>query len=127
MTTVSKDSVIRLLIKGNQFKMSQRERIRVKTASIWRDAKYASVGIEFGISIAAGYFIGDWAQDKWDFAPWGVMIGVILGFTSGLRSLMRIATIESQRASTLAPIKEQIEQEVHHDQESRTESTELDQ
>ena len=78
--------------------MSQRERIRVKTASLWKDAKYASVGIEFGISIAAGYFIGSWAQNKWGFEPWGVLLGIIIGFSSGLRSLMRIAMIESKQA-----------------------------
>ena len=48
--------------------MDQRERIRKKTGAIWKDAKYASVGLEFGISIAACYYIGDWAQERWDFA-----------------------------------------------------------
>ena len=79
--------------------MDQRERIRTKTASVWREAKYAGVGIEFGISIAACYFLGKWAQDRWDFAPWGSLIGVLVGFASGLRSLMKIAIAESQRPS----------------------------
>ena len=100
--------------------MGQRERIRKKTAEVWRDAKYASVGIEFGISIAVGYFIGDWAQDRWGFAPWGSMIGVLIGFSSGLRSLMRIATIESKRASKVtavpnSPSKDSYDSNTHGD------------
>ena len=77
--------------------MDRREKIRSKTASVWQDAKYAGVGIEFGISIAVCYFIGDWAQDRWDFAPWGVFAGVMLGFASGLRRLIKIAAVESKR------------------------------
>ena len=79
--------------------MDRRERIRRKTAGIWSEAKYAGVGIEFGISIAVCYFIGDWAQDRWDFAPWGGLVGVLVGFASGLRSLMKIAIAESRRPS----------------------------
>ena len=79
--------------------MDRRERIRTKTASIWREAKYAGVGIEFGISIAACYWIGDWAQDRWGFAPWGALGGVLIGFASGLRRLIKIAEVESRRPS----------------------------
>ena len=79
--------------------MGRREHIRKKTAGVWKDAKYASVGLEFGISIAACYFIGDWAQDRWGFAPWGVFGGVLLGFASGLRRLMKIAEVESRSSS----------------------------
>ena len=79
--------------------MDQRERIRKKTGAIWKDAKYASVGLEFGISIAACYYIGDWAQERWDFAPWGVFGGVLLGFASGLRRLIKIAEAESRSSS----------------------------
>ena len=79
--------------------MDRRERIRKKTSGVWKDAKYASVGIEFGISIAACYVIGDWAQDRWDFAPWGMFGGVLLGFASGLRRLIKIAEAESKTTS----------------------------
>ena len=79
--------------------MDRRERIRKKTSGIWKDAKYAGVGIEFGISIAIGYVIGDWVQDRWDFEPWGMFGGVLLGFASGLRRLIRIAEAESKRSS----------------------------
>ena len=80
--------------------MDRRERIRNKTAGLWKDAKYAGVGIEFGISIAACYFIGDWAQDRWNFAPYGVFAGVLLGFASGLRRLIKIAEAESKVSRT---------------------------
>jgi hypothetical protein len=80
--------------------MDRRERIRNKTSGLWKDAKYAGVGIEFGISIAACYFVGDWAQDRWNFAPYGVFAGVLLGFASGLRRLIKIAEAESKVSRT---------------------------
>ena len=43
--------------------------------------------------------IGDWAQDRWDFAPWGMFGGVLLGFASGLRRLIKIAEAESKTSS----------------------------
>jgi hypothetical protein len=97
--------------------MDRKERIRTKTASIWQDAKYAGVGIEFGISVAACYFVGDWAQDRWNFAPWGALAGVLLGFASGLRRLIKIAEVESKRKPMT-----QDKQRGSHDSESDSES-----
>ena len=84
--------------------MSQRrERIRERTSAIWNDTKYASVGLEFGVSIALCCWVGRWAQERWDFAPWGVFFGVILGFTAGLRRLIKIAEAESHAMISSPP------------------------
>ena len=78
----------------------RRARIRKKTEVIWESAKYASVGLEFGVSITLCYFAGRWLQNQYDFAPWGVLGGIILGFTAGLRRLIIIAQIESKSSSS---------------------------
>ena len=106
----------------------RRERIRARTTALWNDTKYASVGLEFGVSIALCCWVGRWAQERWDFAPWGVFIGVILGFTAGLRRLIKIADIESQSykppplpttdPSQDLPIDTSYESEPHYDSSS---------
>ena len=95
----------------------RRERIRQRTAAVWNDTKYASVGLEFGISIALCCWVGRWAQERWDFAPWGILLGVTLGFASGLRRLVKIAAAESHQFP-LPPESSLSESEHAHDSDS---------
>lgn len=54
-------------------------------------AKFGGMGFEFiaavGLFTAAGYGIDRWLASS----PWGIAIGVALGFTIGLRQLIRSA------------------------------------
>jgi hypothetical protein len=85
---------------------STRERYREKGKGLWESTRYASVGIELCLSIVICYHLGRWAEARWDFAPYGGLGGVILGFASGMRSLIKIAIRESQRPSqAVASIK----------------------
>ncbi len=70
--------------------MSRRD-IEDRTRSVWGAARYASVGLEFGISVVIGYFGGHWLEDKFGFAPWGGIGGIVIGFVAGLRTLLRAA------------------------------------
>lgn len=38
-----------------------------------------------------GYFAGHWLEDKFDFAPWGAVGGISLGFAAGVMTLVRAA------------------------------------
>ena len=85
---------------------STRERYREKGKGLWESTRYASVGIELCLSIIICYHLGRWAEARWDFAPYGGLGGVVLGFASGMRSLIKIAIRESQRPSqAVASIK----------------------
>jgi F0F1-type ATP synthase assembly protein I len=53
--------------------------------------KLASVGIELGISVVLGWFVGRWADGKLHTTPWLMIAGVVLGFAAGLRSLVKTA------------------------------------
>ena len=40
-------------------------------------------------SIVLGYFLGSWIDRSFGTTPWGILIGVILGATSGFVGLIR--------------------------------------
>lgn len=54
-----------------------------------------SVSVRYGSGFAGGVLVGTglgWAADKvFDVAPWGMLVGLILGFAAGLRNIMREA------------------------------------
>jgi F0F1-type ATP synthase assembly protein I len=75
-----------------------RSKMRDQSKSVWEGAKYTSIGLEFGLGIALGYWLGSQVDERYGFKPYGGMIGLILGFASGLRSLMKIAKIQEQQA-----------------------------
>ena len=80
--------------------MSEREtraRVRERTRAVWEGSRYASVGIEFGLSVIIGYLIGRWLEQRYGFSPWGTLGGIVLGFAAALRSLLRLAMQEERR------------------------------
>jgi F0F1-type ATP synthase assembly protein I len=46
----------------------------------------AQVGLEMVVPIG----LGVWLQDLYDFRPWGVVVGAILGLAAGLAHLVAI-------------------------------------
>ncbi len=71
-----------------------RSKMRERSKNIWDGAKYTGIGLEFGLGIALCYWLGTVFDEKYQTTPYGSMFGVILGFASGLRSLMKIAKIQ---------------------------------
>jgi ATP synthase protein I len=49
------------------------------------------VGIEFSISTVIGLLGGKWIDGKLGTQPWLMLLGLVLGVTAGLRSLLRTA------------------------------------
>jgi len=80
--------------------MSEREtraRVRERTRRVWEGSRYASVGIEFGLSVIIGYLIGRWVEQRYGWSPWGTLGGIVLGFSAALRSLFRLALEDERR------------------------------
>lgn len=54
-----------------------------------------SVSVRYGSGFAGGVLVGTglgWAVDKvFGFGPWGLLVGILLGFAAGLRNIMREA------------------------------------
>jgi F0F1-type ATP synthase assembly protein I len=48
------------------------------------------VGIQLSLTVVAGWFIGNYFDDKWETSPWLALLGLVLGFVGGLVNLIRI-------------------------------------
>jgi F0F1-type ATP synthase assembly protein I len=70
----------------------------------WNAARYTAVGLEFGISVLVGWFIGDRVDKHFGWAPWGMITGTLLGFGAGLKALIQAAReIEKEDSSEDGP------------------------
>ena len=49
----------------------------------------SAVGLEFGVSVVLGYFVGHWLDGKAGTAPWLMVAFIGLGFAAGLISTIR--------------------------------------
>jgi len=56
-----------------------------------------AVGIELGLSTVLGLLAGQWADRKLGTEPWLLLLGLLLGVTSGFRSLIREARKANRR------------------------------
>ncbi|MEM6730874.1 MAG: AtpZ/AtpI family protein [Myxococcota bacterium] len=66
--------------------MNERQRM-------WRLAgRYSATGIEMAVSVAAGSIGGSWLDSRFDIAPWGVTLGILLGLALAVKTVMRVVT-----------------------------------
>ncbi|MBI4124405.1 MAG: AtpZ/AtpI family protein [Deltaproteobacteria bacterium] len=51
---------------------------------------YGGVGIQLALTVVAGWFIGNFFDEKWGTGPWLALSGLVSGFVGGLYNLIRI-------------------------------------
>lgn len=69
-------------------------------------ADIASIGLEMGGCVIAGYFIGSWIDGRFDLAPWGTVAFLLFGFGAACKGLWRVgkkARAASASADEAAP------------------------
>ena len=62
-------------------------------------ANYATVGLEFGLSLLVGLFGGRWLDQKLGTENWLTFIGFGFGVAAGYRSIYRAAKKANQEAA----------------------------
>lgn len=53
-------------------------------------AIYGAIGVQFALSVVAGWFLGDYFDEKWETSPWLALGGLVAGFIGGLYNLIRV-------------------------------------
>lgn len=51
--------------------------------------RMGSTGLEVGVAVGLGVAVGFWVDGRWQTGPWGVLIGALIGLTTGLYLLIR--------------------------------------
>jgi F0F1-type ATP synthase assembly protein I len=51
--------------------------------------KYSGVGLELAGATAGLALVGYWIDSKYGTAPWGLVVGVLVGIVGGLYNLIR--------------------------------------
>lgn len=49
------------------------------------------IGLQFGLSVLIGVAIGHYLDQWLDTGPWLLLLFIAIGFTAGIRNLMRLA------------------------------------
>ncbi|MFN0058601.1 MAG: AtpZ/AtpI family protein [Planctomycetota bacterium] len=52
-------------------------------------SRYATLGFQFGVTLVAFCYAGNWLGGHFDFEPWGTLAGAGLGFLGGFLWLYR--------------------------------------
>ena len=69
-----------------------------KAREAYKSARFASMGIELGVSVLLGLLGGWWLDIQFDCRPWLLLSGIIVGFAAGIRSIVRTLRIFSREA-----------------------------
>jgi ATP synthase protein I len=69
-----------------------------RTRDYYRSLSASTVGLEMAVSVLLGLFAGRWLDGKAGTDPWLMIVGLVLGFTAGLRSVMRFVRLADRDA-----------------------------
>ncbi|MCK6574365.1 AtpZ/AtpI family protein [Myxococcota bacterium] len=60
-----------------------------KTRTAFRSVRYTGLGIELAVFLVCGVLAGNWIDENYETAPWGILGGVAFGVAGGVRTLTR--------------------------------------
>jgi ATP synthase protein I len=81
-------------------------------------ANYATVGLEFGLSLLVGLFGGRWLDSKLGTAHWLTFIGFGFGVAAGYRAIYR-ALQAANRDAQREEDAERAERQRYHDEDPK--------
>jgi ATP synthase protein I len=82
-------------------------------------ASYATVGLEFGLSLLVGLFGGRWLDAKLGTGPWLAIVGFGFGAAAGFRAIYRAAQAANRDAERESNEERARRQRYHDDDPKR--------
>lgn len=82
-------------------------------------ANYATVGLEFGLSLLVGLFLGRWLDQKLGTEHWLTFIGAGFGIAAGYRAIYRAAKAANRDAEREAS-EQRKQRQQYHDRDDRS-------
>jgi ATP synthase protein I len=73
-----------------------------KGKGFYQGLSASSVGLELGICVAIGVFLGRWLDDQAGTAPWLLLLFLGFGLVAGFRGVLRAVAREDRRAAAEA-------------------------
>ena len=65
---------------------------------MWRLAgKYSSFGIELAFCLIVPTLVGNWADEKFDFGPYGLYVGMVIGLGAAFESVRRLIQFSKKK------------------------------
>lgn len=81
-----------------------------KTRKAFHSVRYTGLGIELAVFLVCGVLAGNWIDENYETAPWGILAGVVFGVAGGVRTLTRtIRQIQRDAAAEEAEARAETE------------------
>jgi ATP synthase protein I len=77
-------------------------------------ASYASVGLEFGLSLLVGLFAGRWLDRRFGTGNWLTFVGFGFGIAAGYRAIYR-AAVRANREAEREEAEDRAQRQKYHD------------
>ncbi len=62
-----------------------------KISELYNAASAASIGLEMGLAVVLGWFIGQWLDGKFGTDPYLMLFFVCIGVAAGFKGVLRVA------------------------------------
>lgn len=53
--------------------------------------RFVGIGLQIAVGVGLGVLVGRWLDNRYGWAPWGLLIGVMLGLAAGMYLLIKDA------------------------------------
>ena len=73
-----------------------------KVTAVYQAAQLASLGIEMGLAVLLGWFVGQWLDNRWGTDPWLMLVFTLFGVAAGFKAVLRVHHDVTRRAAKAA-------------------------
>ena len=79
----------------------KRDKVEEVAREAYKSARLSSLGIEIGVAVGFGLFVGYQADDYFSTSPVGILVGMLIGMFAAARSVqktLRLYALAEERA-----------------------------